>query len=334
MKVFTEWHHGGLFQAQVRWWEKRFNGMVFRPIGLDWAEQGYWAYSKNPDTIKQYLDPVSVKLGPEGYFYYYDNSERATQRCITLDQFKKTKFDLIVASLQEHVAVYKRLRDEYQPQAKLIRVIGNSGELEDWETIKNVIDTTKLYSPPESVNYLNINQEFDLQYFCPEEPKVFNKISNFMNCLPDSPQVSIFRELKARMPDFEFKMFGINGDDGFIQDIQKLGEEMRKSSFIFHVKSHGEGFGHVIHNAYAVGRPVITIKRYYQGKMAERFLTDGYSCIDIDDLSPEKAIEKIRYYSRPNQLLSMSQNARALFNKYVDFEKDSERLKEFLKNLK
>jgi len=136
------------------------------------------------------------------------------------------------------------------------------------------------------------------------------------------------------MPDFEFKMFGINGDDGFIQDIQKLGEEMRKSSFIFHVKSHGEGFGHIIHNTYAVGRPVITIKRYYQGKMAERFLTDGYSCIDIDDLSPEKAIEKIRYYSRPDQLLSMSQNARVLFEKYVDFEKDSERLKEFLKNLK
>lgn len=332
--VFTEWHHGGLFQAMVNLWEKRLGGMVFAPVGYEWVREGIWRLSSRPETQKQYLDPSSCQLASDGWLYYYDRAEMRVQRRITFDQFKKIKFDIILATLQEHELTFRTLKEKHQPQAKYVRLAGNWGEQINWGLIDNFIDTTGKYKPPSSLNYVVINQEFPLEYFYYSPPTCHKRISNFMNLLHESPAIEVWYQMKKALPDFDFKMYGAGGDDGNIEGLSILGQKMRESAFIFHIKHHGEGFGHVIHNAYAVGRPVITLWSVYEGKLASRFLIDNYSAILIDNCDIDTVVSRLRYWSDPKRHQYLCENAYRLFKKYVNFDEDEKKIREFIKKLK
>jgi hypothetical protein len=332
--VLTEWHHGGLFQSMVHMFEKRLGGMVFAPVGYEWQQQGFWKLSQNPDTIKQYLEPSYCFVGPDGFLYYYDKAELKTQRRIQFQEFLQTKFDIILCTLAEHEYSFRELQEKYQPQAKFIRLSGNWGENINWDNFKNYIDTTGLYRPPEHVNTVVINQEFPLEHFYYQPPMNHQRISNFMNNLKESPALQIWEALKPKLLDFDFKMHGSNGDDGMIDGLDKLAQTMRESAFVFMIKHHGEGYGHVIHNAYACGRPVITMWEHYKGKLASRFLKDDYSCILIDNLDLDSLVKKIRYWSQPENHRRMCENAARLFRENVSFDSDEKKFRKFMGSLK
>jgi len=334
MNIFTEWHHGGLFHAQQMLWEKRLGWTLFGPVGTQWVSEGFWKLSEIPATIKQYLDPLSCEKREDGFFYYFDKGEQIWQRRLTLDQFKGMKFDVILCTLAEHESTFRELRNKYQPQAKYIRLSGNTGEHVNWDNFDNFIDTTGLYRPPENKNAVVIGQEFPLDTFGWAPPVKHKTIKNFMNQLRESNAIPIWQDLKYHLPDFEFKMHGSNGDDGMIDGLAALGDAMRDMSFLFQVKHHGEGFGHVIHNSYSVGRPAIAMMEFYKGKLASRFLIDDFSAILLDDKDWSSLVEKIRYWSEPEKHLEMCKNARSLFEKYVNFDEDEKKFRVFLERLK
>lgn len=332
--VFTEWHHGGLFHFISLLFEKRLGGMVFGPVGYEWEREGFWRLSKLPDTIKQYLEPSYTKEASDGWHYYYDKAELSTQRRIFLEEFKKMKFDIILCTLQEHEYSFRELWQKYQLQAKYIRLTGNVGEQVNWDNFYNYIDTSGLYQPTASINSIVINQEFPLDYFYYQDPMNHRRISNFMNNLRETPALQIWEALKSKLLDFDFKMHGSNGDDGMIDGLDRLGMAIRESSFIFQIKHHGEGFGHVIHNAYAVGRPVITLIEHYRGKLAEKFLRNDYSAIVIDNYDLDTLVKKIKYWAEPKNHIKMCRNAYGIFKNTVDFNADEKRFREFMKNLR
>jgi hypothetical protein len=334
VKVFCEWHHGGLFHAQQLLWEKRLGGQVFAPVGFEWVKEGFWRYSENPDTQRQYLEPGYCFEQGNHKLFFFDKGEQINQRRISLEDFKKEKFDIILCTLQEHEESFRRLRDEYQPDAAYIRLVGNTGEQVDWNRFNNFIDTTGLYAPPSGINAIVIGQEFPLDTFYYREPTEHKTITNLMNCLKEADAYGVWSFLKRELPGFKFFMHGSQGEDGMVDGLHAIGEKIRDSSFIFQVKHHGEGFGHIIHNAYACGRPVIGVLEYYKGKLAERFLLDGHSAILLDDKPPDQVLHEILFYSQPEEHKKMCENARALFEKYVSFDNDFERFKVFLTNLK
>ncbi len=145
--------------------------------------------------------------------------------------------------------------------------------------------------------------------------------------------IPIWRGLQEELPEFDFKMHGSNGEDGGLTGLAKIGDAMRGSSFVFMVKHHGEGYGHVIHNTYCVGRPVIAMRVFYKGKMAEHFLVDDYSAIIIDDKPWPTLLEKIRYWSEPERHAQMCANARGLFEKFVNFDEDEQKFRLFLERV-
>jgi hypothetical protein len=332
--VFTEWHHGGLFHAMGMMFEGRLGGTLVGPTGYEWATEGIWKLSKLPDTIKQYLNPELCVEGPDGFKYYYDKGEDYVQKRMTLEEFKNTKFDIILCTLQEHEYTFHELQQRFQPQAKFIRLCGNVGEQVNWDNFNNFIDTTKLYQPPATCNTVVIHQEFPMESFFYTEPANHQRISNFMNNLPQADALGIWQAMRSQLLDYTFKMHGSNGEDGMIDGLPQLAQAMRDSAFIFMVKHQGEGYGHVIHNAYAVGRPVIVQKEFYIGKLAERFLIDDYSCITIDDKDWPTLIKKIRYWSIPENHKRMCKNAHDLFVKYVKFDEDEKKFRKFIDNLK
>ncbi len=330
MNVFTEYHHGGLFHALQILFEKRLGCRLFCQVGYEWANEGYWNINDLPTTKIQYLDPKSCKYRTDGILYYHDESEGIFQARLNLEQFKKMKFDVIVCTLQNHEQLFRKLRDLYQPKAKLLRLCGNWGEQVDLTGYDGFIDTTGLYKVPEGFPYVCINQEFPLKPFYYEPPRNHKSIKNFMNCLREDPVYQVWHYYKTNMKNFDFKMHGINGDDGNIAGLQSLGNAIRDSGFIFQIKHAGEGFGHVIHDSYSCGRPAIVLFDLYKGKLASKFLVDEYSAIFVDDCSPEGAIEKIRHWAEPERHKQMCKNAHDLFEANVDFDKDERKFRGFL----
>lgn len=333
MNVFTEWHHGGLFHSQQLLWEKRLGGQLFGPVGYEWEREHIWNYSKNLDTIKQYLDPAYCQKREDGFYYYWDKAELIWQRRLTLEQFRKMKIDVVLCTLQEHEESFLQLRNRDHPNAKYVRLVGNTGEQVNWRLISNFIDTTGLYQPPEGIHAIKMGQEFPTETFYYTPPENHRTILNLMNCLKEADAYQIWLYLKNRLPEYKFLMHGSQGDDGMIDGLKAIGEIIRSCSFLFQIKHHGEGWGHIIHNAYACGRPAIAVMEYYEGKLASRMMIDGVSAIIIDNLEPAEVIKKIIYYSDPVRHLAMCQSARAKFEEFVNFDHDWLRFKEWVEYL-
>ena len=106
---------------------------------------------------------------------------------------------------------------------------------------------------------------------------------------------------------------------------------MKKSKFIWQTKNW-DGYGFNIHRAFALGRPVICHPRDYAGKTAEPLLTDGKTCLFVED-TPEKMAKKIEYFAEPDRHREMCENVRRRFLEVVDFDKEFEEIKKFLGRL-
>lgn len=95
----------------------------------------------------------------------------------------------------------------------------------------------------------------------------------------------------------------------------------------------GDGYGHILHNAAAVGKPVIIRRSDYSGKLGEKLLINGETCIEIDNLTPEEIVEKILYYSEPERYMDMTRNVYWNFQKVVDFDREEKDIRKFIENL-
>lgn len=329
MKILTDFHHASLLQSLVLLFEKRLGHELYRPIGMDWYTDGYWNVYPHPDTAKQYLLPGSVPV--DGTPPLNDD----LSRCITLEEFKKQKFDIIIASIPEHIEPFKKLIAFYQPQAKLIFQIGNAWNIPN-NSVRNVM-ASAVVTPPTQVNYVQYHQEFDTNIFRYEPIKNNRKIYSFINCLGTADLYrsdwALFLQLEKLMPDWEFKSFGGQCRDGWVLDGEELASKMREATFIFHCKTNGDGYGHIIHNAAAVGRPLITRHSDYKGKLAEPLIEDGVSTINVDNRTIEKIKESIEFIAGAPLGFKMGDSIRQKFEENVNFDKEEQEIRAFLQNL-
>jgi hypothetical protein len=340
-KVLVDWHHGALYYSFHLLFERRLGWELYRPIGYDWYRKRYWRYSSNPWIVKQYLEVpnastesgvrVYLETSEEDGVYLvrvYEGTELYVQRGITFKKFLETDFDYIVASVYNHEQPYYELVKKYKPEAKLIRQFGNPYEACDFNICRNILNSTKNPVPPD-VNTVFYHPEFSLKDYYYAPPKEHNVIKNFMNCYPQSVDAVLWSEYRRDMPDFVWRMHGILGEDGLLRT-DEVPKAMRDSSFIWHLKHVGDGYGFVVHHSYACGRPLIVKRSYYNGKTAEALFEDSVTCIDLDLGSKSENIEKIRYFSEPSRHLEMCQNAYKKFKETVDFDAEFMKIKDFL----
>lgn len=342
MNVFADLHHGDLYYSLQLLFEKRFGWKLYRPIGRDWYDRGYWYYASNNDplVIEQYLgNPAESKLytgiidgKDEGDHYrYYDMRHSCDHRALTLDQFKKMPIDIIIATVPWNEEKFARLAKDFKPDAKLIRQEGNSGS--DLNGIfKNVMASFVPDSVPPEINFQFYHQEFDLDIFDYRQPARHNRVINLMNCLPSWLDYPVWQEYKALMPDFEWRMHGIQGEEGNLDGIRRVADALHETTFVFHLKYMACAGGHVMMNALATGKPMIVKGSYLGGDMKE--LVDGYNCIDLEKRSPEDNVKFIKECSQPENYARMSQNTYNTFKKICDFDREFEQVKEFIGRLK
>jgi hypothetical protein len=353
MNVFCDFHHASLLQSLLILFEGRLGGNVYRPIGLEWFDSGFWAVYDHPATAQQFLStaqgyrpldgspPLNIIEEVNNYpenpvaeiYYCRDIDSGQVNKAITLESFKALDIDIVIASLPQHVEPFKRLIREHKPNAKLIYQIGNAWTIEA-ATAPNIMASAIIHDVPPEINFIQYHQEFDLNIFHTGEYFLPRAIYSFVNVFQSFPDWHLFEKLEQMMPDWKWRSYGGQCRDGAIGPAPILADKMREAEFIFHVKASGDGYGHVLHNAAAVGTPLITNRRDYRGKLGEALMIPDVTCIDIDGLTLHEIIEKVDHYSEPSRYNAMSYNIAHRFAEVVDFDREFEQIKEFLSCLK
>lgn len=361
MNVFTDFHHASLLNSFILLFEKRLNGNVYRPIGTDWYEKGYWKIYDHPATVQQFLgiggatpdgtEPLN-KVVDDGIAYTpgiyacHDIDSGQINKAITFDAFMRLKTDIVIASIPAHLIPFRKLCDLHPSHPKLIYQIGNAWNITPQEaTLLDGIMASALIGFMGNINGRNgkplpmitYHQEFDTEIFCHKPLAPSPWICSFVNCFGTDPLFredwELFQAVEKKMDGFTFKSFGGQCRDGAMHGSRQLSDAMNVSMFIWHTKNGGDGYGHILHNSAAVGRPIIFKKQYYLGKMGEKLMEDGQTGIQIDGLSPDQIKNKIEYFSNPTLYNKLCNNVYNNFRRIVNFDAEFLAIKSFLGNL-
>lgn len=341
---FTELHHGGLYHS-LQLLSKRLDANLYRPIGEEWFKEGYWKlaepYNNDEGTIKQFLSTEphekitfycnneAKQNGIQGLYQVQDYAHECTHEAITFELFKNLEFDVVICSYGPHVPSWLEMRRLYQPKAKFVLQVGNAG----WEYLfpytRNLLSSCFYPSVPDVANTCFYHQEFPLSVFKQSDPAVdSNRITSFVNCLP---MPDYYAALANALPEYSFRAYGAGSPDGAITGQSSIAANMRDSKYGYHVKPGGDGYGHLVHNWAALGRPVITMPEHYYGKMGGQLLLDGETCIAL-----KQNVQRDAAYVRSiddDQYATMCNKMARRFREYVDFDAEEVMLRKFFADL-
>ncbi|HHT9145255.1 MAG TPA: hypothetical protein ACFYD4_06170 [Candidatus Wunengus sp. YC61] len=348
MTIFTDMHHGSLFTSLQYLFEDRLGYTLYRPIGEEWFTQGYWKlaepYNNNSATVTQYLGIRDVKYDPYKNLNeikdardecYVIQNEIKDQKAITLDQFKRMDIDIIIASYYPHIDPYRKLIANFKPNAKLIYQVGNEWP-KDFVNVKNILASVLPFEVPGGINAVFYHQEFDTNLFCYEDPLQTRIIRSFVNCLSSTDQFrkdwEDFIMLEKFLNDYTFESHGASCRNGTVREQQNIARKMKEAMWGIHLKTGGDGYGHVLHNWFASGRPVIYRSSQYEGKLGGLLLEDMVTGIDLDKHSLAETAIILRELSWLDYS-NICRNVYARFKSIVDFDKEENNIRQFITNL-
>lgn len=353
MTILADLHHSGLFYSLHALFEKRLGHKLFRPIGLEWFDRGFWdiakPYNNNIDTVKQYLSmrdtgerdgspPFNQVVGRnpfKPYYTIYDQFYDYHQKAISFGQFLEMDIDVIVASVPDHWITYKKLRDQFKPKAKLICHMGNMfNEIQQAiqeGVVENLLASTIEFKLPKPINSVFYYQEMPI----PEiEPRLTTtdkpKISSYAHVLP---KPELFQQYKEALPDYEWRAYGATCPDGWMQSITDLYKNMQESSFVYHVKPGGDGFGWNFFSAFMNGRPILTTYSDYKNKLGGLLFEDGKTGIDLELRSFDDNVKLIKDIIGSNRLVEMQSECKKRFDQLVNYDNEQKKIEGFLANL-
>jgi len=360
MNVLADLHHFDLFYSFYLLFEKRLGYKLYRPIGESWLDEGYWSISHVPMIQKGYLvGSIEKELRGfgsfEGYpewarhaldllrvgntykindkkYKVFDKSKSQFQRAITLEGFKETKFDYIISSVPQHFDLFEKLRKAYQPSAKHIFQAGNVWPIP--RGCQNLMYSTLPNETRNDINKVRYHQEFNLEDF----PYVENPDNNIYSYVHFPEGEKLWNSVSPFL-SFPFCFKWIGKTLGLVEDIiiktSDLGKHIGNSFFTWHIKPGGEGYGHILYNSFACGTPLVTSISDYKNMCGAELLVDGITCIDVDNKLPEQiASEMTEMIKDRNKRTKIRQNVYNKFRSCVNFNKEFESIRLFLKECK
>lgn len=353
MNILADFHHSDLWWSNHLIFEKALGHKLFRPRGMEWYEKGYYN-RQSRDIAKQFLVDSMFKVenaaqypsfkaalplnAPSGLRASMDAIAGSLHypyiKTLAFAEFADAKIDAIMATLSDNQEPWAYLRKDLKPKAKLIREEGN---VHGWASLHpeymNVLTSDlPTFQKANVKNKLLYHQRFDTEnVFTYSEPTVFDRITCFMPGFRGCPELVAFAE-RHDFSGIEFVDYGHHSKRGFLSTKESYAEAMRQTSLVWHVKPGGDGFGHVLHNSFAMGRPVITVLDDYRGSIAFPLLVDDGTCILLGrDVAANSS--KIRAALSQNRIVAMSRAARDRFKAVVNYEAEAVKIAEFLSRL-
>ena len=339
VRVLADFHHHALWESLRILFEDRFGWDLYRPYGMAWYEQNFWQFEKamHGDAVaKQYLLPYDDDVDRGEYTERWDRKYPGRSfRMVSLEQFRSQKWGFVVCTLDHNEVGFWSLANEVGARYGI--EIGNQWGNHQFHLRPFVLSSILPNPAPAYCPSAIVRQEFDLEMFRPTVPGPLESVSTFVNCFPTAPTYPRFLATADLLPYLDWKVYGAYceaADDrykmGDIEKVPDIADAMRRSSIGWHDKHWSDGYGHVIHNWFAVGRPVFGSQSYYDGRdgsgrrIAADLFTPGNS-VDISDLSPSEVAREIRsLLEDPDRYLRMAEAAAARFREIVDFSADAE----------
>jgi hypothetical protein len=292
VNVLADFHHSALWESLALLFEERFGWHLYRPVGREWWEKGYWRFI----NLGMNLDwPDFLAIGRPALqqvtHYEFANEQYARpMKGVDFWQAQATDFRYVLASVWQNQEGFARFARE--AGADFVHQIGNAINEVDWRLPAKYLISANI-EPGGGHPSVIYHQEFDTKVFRYRKPGPERKVSNFVLRFGWQTQAYTgFIQAQSLAPDFEWADYGsLYGDLIKQRDVARA---MSDASFIWHDKMIGDGYGHAIHNAAAVGRPIVGHASYYRGRLAEPFWRDGETCIDLDRHSIPEAVDLMR----------------------------------------
>lgn len=346
MRVLADYHHHDLWES-LELLTRRLGWTLYRPIGMDWFAEGYWNHERkwHGDTIaRQYLEPWGSDMGPAkmGEFHLrLDASHGRFIRLVTLEAARARRWDIVISSLAHNHEGFARFAAEvgatFGLQIGNVR-FGPADMAEDrWDLAAfGLVSGFLPVSPPKP--HVVYHQEFSLTDFRYQPPPRHDRfrVSSFVQCYPqDAGAYPYFTAAAGVAPELDWRVYGAYGEaptDGYaagnLDRCADVAAAMRDSDVGWHAKRWSDGYGHVIHNLFAVGRPVFGFQTYYATQMAGPLWVDGVTSYDIGTRSPAEVARLIRELAADeDRHLRMCEAAAARFREVVDFDAEEQAIR-------
>jgi len=295
---------------------------------MEWFHKGYWQHEKfwaGDQFAKMFLPHKEVDVLKDGYFERPDpNNLGRVFKMVTVDQSYDIGFDWVISSVPGNQLGFAQFAGRVSAKAGV--QIGNNEHTLAWDLAEVILDSTSTHHVPvgNESKYVSYDQEIDMRlygrdyYIGPDAGPISSLLLIWHN---DAPGLKFFRDVASYFPDDRFKLYGQAGQELF--NNTSVATEMARSSAIYHAKKIGDGWGHTIHSAMAMGKPVISNNSYYTGQRAARLLENNPGVLDIAGMDVKTVVERIKNIDKDGLWMFMGELNRKRFSDMVDYEQDA-----------
>lgn len=352
MKVLLDYHHHDLWES-MELLCARLGWALYRPIGMDWFDEGYWNHERkwHGDAVaRQYLEPwgSDARRGV-GIIQRYDQSHDRYMKLLTLEEARASKLDIVISSLAHNHEGFARFASEvgatFGLQVGNVRFSEIDMAEDRWDLAAFGLVSGFMPGPIPKPHVV-YHQEFSLEDYRYEPPKRGRfgfDISSFVQCYPqDTPAYEYWLAAeqatgiwKDHWDGPSWNVYGAYGEApldrfarGNLDKCADVGDAMRRADVGWHAKRWSDGFGHVIHNWFAVGRPVFGFEDYYRTQMAGPLWEDGVTSYDIGSRSPDEVAGLLRMLrDDPDKHLRMCEAAAKRFREVVNYDEEEQAIR-------
>jgi hypothetical protein len=358
VRVLVDYHHHDLWESLELLFTDRFGWELLRPIGMDWFEQGYWNHERkwHGDAIaRQYLEPWGSDVSDlDGRLSRLDTSHNRVQKLVTLEQARELRPDIVISTLAHNHEGMARFAAEVGATFGL--QIGNvrfgaqdmaedRWDLADFGLVSGVMPLT----PPKP--HVTYHQEFAVPEYTPPprdlairapEYKFGFKVASFVQCYPETDWAyKWMTDTAAVAPDFDWKVYGAYGQApidqyaaGNLDVCAYVQRAMQASDAAWHLKRWSDGYGHVIHNWFAVGRPVFGFESYYRDQLAGPLWVEGVTSYNVEGRTPAEIAALLRELRDDEDKHNrMCEAAAARFREIVNFDAEADQIRRLLEGV-
>lgn len=346
MNVLLDFHHHALAESYALTLADRFGWDLYFPAGMEWFDAGIWQFEKewHGDRVaRQYLEGIWDNPVPSHGAIVQPDKRHPNRylQGVSLGLARDMEWDVVISSLPHNDDGYHRFAEQHS--ATFGVQVGNDLQHSRWDLAEFVLASSTIpgfgpqyigqrfaYMGKPAVMY---HQEFSLDIFSERPPAPGNIVASFVNCFPETYTYPAFVGVSQRYAEeFDFRVYGAYGsapaDDlaaGDISWVPDIADEMAKARMGWHSKIWSDGFGHVIHDWFAIGRPVIGHRRYYADKIAGPLWDEGKTAFDIDTLGEHGTLDVMRRLRDDDDFhASVCEASAARFREVVDFDAEAE----------
>lgn len=351
VKVLCDAIHADLWESIRILVEDRLGWELYAPTGLEWYEAGIWNFERahiGDAVARQFLEPwhVDVPLvdpmrgGGQVGWLRPGTTHPAIQKRVTMEQARDLRPDIIMSTLVENDVGWLGFAKESGAHFGI--QVGNQGAQALWPHAEFALlsVTTPGFTPYRPHVYYH--QEFSLKDFYPDAGAgglQGQEVACCVQCYAGGPDYPLFLDLAGRVPEATWRHYGHCGVEdeyfgGNSPTTKGVAERMHRARIAWHWKRWSDGYGHVIHNWAAIGRPMLVTSTYYQDKLAAPLFVEGVTSYNLEAMQPGD-IEAVvrRLLADDEEYIRMSIAAAERFREVVDFAAEAEAIRVMLEGV-